>query len=228
MRNILRIAPALMLAGALGTANASFAQAVAAQPVTPDSLEQAIDHRWEADPTLKACKGCDLDVEVTGDVAKISGEVPSAALRARAARLANVKGIARVDNQIQVVAPSSAADKTREGLNKAANKTAEGVDKAADKTAEGVGKAAGKTEDALATTGGVIDDTWITTKVKAKYVGEDSVEGSNISVETAHNIVTLTGTVPTESARAAALRIARDTKGVKQVVDKLRVAPKTN
>jgi hyperosmotically inducible periplasmic protein len=228
MRTIFRIAPALMLAGALGTANASFAQAVAAQPVTPDSLEEAIDARWEADATLKACKGCDLDIEVTGDVAKISGEVPTAALRTRAARLANVKGIARVDNQIQVVAPSSVADKTRDGLGKAANKTADGVDKAADKTGEGVSKAADKTGDAVAKTGEVIDDTWVTTKVKAKYVGEDSVEGSNISVETNHNVVTLSGTVPTETARAAALRIARETKGVKKVVDNLRVAPKTN
>jgi hyperosmotically inducible protein len=228
MRIIFRIAPALMLAGVLGTTNASFAQAVTAQPVTPDTLEQAIDQRWEADTTLKACSSCDLDVEVTGDVAKISGEVPTAALRARAARLANVKGVARVDNQIQVVAPSSAAARTREGLGKAANKTADGVDKAADKTAEGVSKAADKTGDALAKTGDVIDDTWITTKVKAKYVGEDAVEGSNISVETAHNVVTLSGTVPTAAAHAAALRLARETKGVKKVVDNLRVAPKTN
>ena len=40
--------------------------------------------------------------------------------------------------------------------------------------------------------------------------------------------MTLTGTVPTATAHAAALRIARDTKGVKRVVDNLRVAPKTN
>lgn len=206
---------AAIVVGVLGLGNIGYAQVP--QPTPADSLEQTIEHRWEDDALLKACKGCDLDVEVTGDVAKISGEVPTAALKARAARLANVTGVTRVENQIEIVAPGSAADKTREGLNKAANKTAEGV-----------GTAANKTGDALAKTGEVIDDSWITTKVKAKYVGESSVEGSDITVDTKNNVVTLTGTVPNTAAHSAALRIARETKGVKKVVDNLRVSPKTN
>jgi hyperosmotically inducible periplasmic protein len=233
MRKAFQITQAVMMAGLL---TSGFAYA---QTPTADQLEEAIDKRWEADATLKACQGCDFDVEVTGDVATISGEAPTSALRARAARLANVTGITRVDNQIKIVVPTSAADKTREGLGKAANKTAEGVDKAAEKTGEGVSKAAektgegvskaaDKTGDALAKTGEVIDDTWITTKVKSKYVGEDSVKGSDISVETKENVVTLTGTVPSSAAHASALRIARETKGVKRVVDNLRVGPKTN
>jgi hyperosmotically inducible periplasmic protein len=226
MRMAFQITQALMIAGLLGS-GAAYAQAVAPQP-TADQLEDAIDKRWEADATLKACTGCDFDVEVVGDVATISGEAPTAALRALAARLASVKGVTRVDNQIKVVAPTSAADKTREGLGKAANKTADGVDKAAEKTGEGVSKAAEKTGDALAKTGEVIDDTWITTKVKSQYIGEKAVEGSDISVETKENVVTLNGTVPTAAAHAAALRIARDTKGVKRIVDNLRIAPKTN
>jgi osmotically-inducible protein OsmY len=225
MRTWISTTRAAVVVGVLGLGSIGFAQVP--EP-TPKALEQAIEHRWEDDATLKACKGCDLDVEVTGDVAKISGEVPTAALKARAAKLANVTGVARIDNQIEIVAPGSAADKTREGLNKAANKTADGVGTAANKTAEGVSTAANKTGDALAKTGEVIDDSWITTKVKSKYVGEKSVDGSDISVETKNNIVTLTGTVPSTSAHAAALRIARDTKGVKKVVDNLRIAPKTN
>ena len=222
MRKAFRISQVLMVTGLLSSG------AAYAQTPTPDQLEEAIDKRWEADATLKACKSCDFDVEVAGNVATITGEAPTEALRARAARLANVTGVTRVDNQIKLVAPTSAADKTRDGLNKAANKTAEGVDKAAEKTGEGVSKAADKTGDALAKTGEVIDDTWITTKVKSKYVGEDSVKGSDISVETKENVVTLTGTVPTATAHAAALRMARETKGVKRVVDNLRIAPKTN
>jgi hyperosmotically inducible protein len=221
MGNTWRVTQALVIAGLLGSG------AAYAQVPTADQLEETIDKRWEGDATLKACKGCDFDIEVTGDVATISGEAPTAALRARAERLANVKGVARIDNQIKIVAPSSAADKTRDGLNKAANKTADGVDKAAEKTGEGVSKAADKTGDALAKTGEVVDDTWITTKVKSKYVGEDVLRGSDISVETNQNVVTLSGTAPTEAARAAALRMARETKGVKRVVDNLRIAPKT-
>ena len=196
---------------------------------TADTSKQAIDQRWEADTTLKACRAATSTSRSPATSRQISGEAPTAALTARAARLANVTGVARVDNQIEVVAPTSAADKTREGLGKAANKTAEGVDKAAEKTGEGVSKAADKTGDALAKTGEVIDDTWITTKVKAKDVGEAvGRRAATSSVETAHNVVTLSGTVPTAAAHAAALRLARETKGVKQVVDNLRVAPKTN
>jgi osmotically-inducible protein OsmY len=222
MRKAFQITQAVMMAGLL---TSGFAYA---QTPTADQLEESIDKRWEADATLKACQSCDFDVEVAGGIATISGEAPTAALRARAERLANVTGITRVDNQIKVVVPTSAAEKTREGLGKAANKTAEGVDKAAEKTGEGVSKAADKTGDALAKTGEVIDDTWITTKVKSQYMTADAVEGSSINVDTKNNVVTLNGSVPTEAARTAALRIARETKGVKRVVDNLRVGPKTN
>jgi osmotically-inducible protein OsmY len=204
---------AAMVVGVLGVGSFAFAQTPAP---TPKALEQAIEHRWEDDATLKR-KGCDLDVEVTGDVAKLTGEVTSAALKARAARLANVQGVARVENQIEIVAPGSKADKAREGLNKAANKTAEGV-----------GTAAAKTGEAASKTGEVIDDTWITTKVKTKYTTDGAIKGSDISVDTKDNVVTLTGTVPNATVHAAALRIAHNTKGVKQVIDNLRIAPKTN
>jgi osmotically-inducible protein OsmY len=59
-------------------------------------------------------------------------------------------------------------------------------------------------------------------------VKDSAVEGSAITVDTKNNIVTLTGTVPTDAAHAAALRLARETKGVKSVVDNLRIAPKTD
>jgi osmotically-inducible protein OsmY len=216
MRNLLPMS-AVVLASTLTIANIGFAQAPAATPVSADQIEEAIEQRWQNDATLKACQNCDLDVEATGDVVRISGTVPTAALRARAARLANVRGVSRVDDQIAIGTPRSAEDAARSGANKAANKTAEGVSKAAEKTGEAASK-----------TGAVIDDAWITTKVKSKFVTDDAVEGSQIDVDTKHNIVTLTGTVPTSAAHAAALRIARETKGVKQVVDNLKVAPKTN
>ena len=103
MRKAFQITQAVMMAGLL---TSGFAYA---QTPTADQPEEAIDKRWEADGTSKACQGCDFDVEVTGDVATISGEAPTSALRARAARLANVTGITRVDNQIKIVVPTSAA-----------------------------------------------------------------------------------------------------------------------
>ena len=238
MRNFFSLTGAVVLAATFG-ANASQAQTPAATPMTADQLEEAVDLRWKNDATLKACVGCDLDVEATGDVVRVSGEVPTAALRARAARLANVRGVARVTNEIEVVTPRSAADATRAGANKAANKTAEGVSKAADKTAEGLGKAADKTAEglgtaanktggALAKTGEVMDDTWVTTKVKSKIVADDVAKSGDVTVDTKQNVVTLTGTVPSAAVHEAVLRIARETKGVHRVVDLLKIAPKTN
>lgn len=238
MRKILTF-NAVVLASTFALASPSYSQTPAATTPSADQLEQAIEQRWEGDATLKACQGCDLDVEATGDVVRISGEVPTAALKARAARLANVRGVARVDNGIEIVTPRSATDTARAGANKAVNKTAEGlgtaagktsegVSKAAEKTGEGLGKAADKTGDAVAKTGEVIDDAWITTKVKSKFTTAEAVDGSDVEVETKNNVVTLTGTVPSTAAHTTALRLARETKGVKRVVDNLKVAPKTN
>jgi hyperosmotically inducible protein len=101
------------------------------------------------------------------------------------------------------------------------------VTKAGEKTGEAVGTAAKKTGNVLSKTGEVINDAWITTKVKAKMAGDDPLKGSNIDVDTKDNVVTLSGTVPTEQARAYALAKAREIEGVKKVIDKLAVAPKT-
>jgi osmotically-inducible protein OsmY len=78
----------------------------------------------------------------------------------------------------------------------------------------------GKTEP-----GAELSDTWITTKVKAQFVGEDALKGSDISVDTNRDgVVTLTGTVPNEAARARAIAIAKTTKGVQKVVDAMKLA----
>ena len=68
-------------------------------------------------------------------------------------------------------------------------------------------------------------DSWITTKVKAKFVGEDALKHSHISVNTTDNVVTLKGTVASEAGRERAIAIVKATDGVKDVVDKLTIAP---
>ena len=80
-----------------------------------------------------------------------------------------------------------------------------------------------KTKDAVSKTGEVITDAWITTKVKAQFIGVDALKDSNINVDTADHVVTLKGTVMTEAGRAKAMEIARGTEGVTKVVDTLRI-----
>jgi osmotically-inducible protein OsmY len=81
-----------------------------------------------------------------------------------------------------------------------------------------------KTND---TAGDEVTDAWITTKVKTQFIGVDALKGSDLSVDTNQNgVVTLTGTVPNEVARAKAIEIAKTTKGVHKVIDELKLAHK--
>jgi osmotically-inducible protein OsmY len=57
--------------------------------------------------------------------------------------------------------------------------------------------------------------------------GVEALKNSEIHVDTDHEgVVTLTGTVPSETARARAVKIARGTKGVHRVVDELKLSRK--
>src|SRR5204863_7169262 len=72
--------------------------------------------------------------------------------------------------------------------------------------------------------GDEVTDTWITTKVKASFVGDKKLKGSDIHVDTDHNgVVVLSGYVKNDLARAHALSVAREIKGVHEVKDELRL-----
>lgn len=93
-------------------------------------------------------------------------------------------------------------------------------------TKQGAEKLGEKTEEALSKTGEVITDGWITTRVHQRFVGEDLLKGSDITVDTNDHVVTLKGTVMSAAGRAKAVEIARNTEGVHQVVDQLTIGPK--
>ena len=66
-------------------------------------------------------------------------------------------------------------------------------------------------------------DPWITAKIQARYFMDDDIKARNINVNTANGQVTLKGTVGSEAERRQAVTVARNTDGVKGVVDELRV-----
>jgi hyperosmotically inducible periplasmic protein len=88
-----------------------------------------------------------------------------------------------------------------------------------DKTADTVGKAAAKLEQA-------VDAGSLTLKIKAKMALDDMVKARTINVDTTGSVVTLTGTVESNQERERAVRLARETAGVTNVVDKLQVKQK--
>jgi hyperosmotically inducible periplasmic protein len=70
-------------------------------------------------------------------------------------------------------------------------------------------------------TGCAASDAGITTKVKAKLAVDSTVKASQINVDTRDKIVTLSGNVDSEAAKAQAVALARGTEGVADVVDNL-------
>jgi hypothetical protein len=68
-------------------------------------------------------------------------------------------------------------------------------------------------------------DAGITTSVKTKLAADDSVKAYQVDVDTANHVVTLRGDVETEAQKLQAVRIARETDGVRDVIDQLRVNP---
>lgn len=69
-----------------------------------------------------------------------------------------------------------------------------------------------------------LEDGRLTARIKSKITLDDTLEGSSIDVDTSNLVVTLTGTVLTGAQRERALQLARETTGVREVVDRLKVA----
>lgn len=68
-------------------------------------------------------------------------------------------------------------------------------------------------------------DSGITTAVKSKMAADDTVKAYKIDVDTQNKVVTLSGDVDTQAQHDQALLIARNTKGVADVIDRMRVNP---
>lgn len=73
--------------------------------------------------------------------------------------------------------------------------------------------------------GAYIDDAAISTSLKAKYVESKTVSAGSVQIETLNGVVQLSGFVKSAAEKAEAERIARETKGVKEVKNNLQVRP---
>lgn len=70
-----------------------------------------------------------------------------------------------------------------------------------------------------------LTDPAITASVKSKLLVDPMVSGLKIDVDTRDGMVTLSGQVRTQAEREQALKLARETDGVRSVEDKLTVVP---
>ena len=68
------------------------------------------------------------------------------------------------------------------------------------------------------------DDLWIWTKTRTALAAAEDLRDTTISVDVDNDVVTLTGTVPTDAQKAKAEQVARSIEGVKGVKNELKVA----
>jgi len=71
-----------------------------------------------------------------------------------------------------------------------------------------------------------VDDAAITARVKAKLAADGDINPFNIDVDTNLGVVTLQGRVKKEDTRSKAERYARQTGGVKRVINLITVGDK--
>lgn len=67
------------------------------------------------------------------------------------------------------------------------------------------------------------DDAAITAKVKAKLLSEDLLNGMDIDVDTQSGVVFLNGVVETDEQKRKAIDLAKNTEGVRDVEDNLKI-----
>ena len=160
--------------------------------------------------------GAAIHVETANGVVTLSGDVKTKAEETKALSIARAThGVKRVVNHM-MVKPQAAATSGSYGEQTTA-------EKAKAKTESTAHNAKVKSENAASKSGQVIEDSAITTDVKTKFLAESGVPGTDIHVETTNGVVTLSGNVKTKAEEEKALSIARGSKGVKRVVNHMKV-----
>jgi hyperosmotically inducible protein len=120
-------------------------------------------------------------------------------------------------------ATKKGAEKTEEAAKKAGHATKKGAEKTVDAVKDTKVEVKDDTTPKLEKAGNKTEDAAITSAVKTKFLGDTKVAGLKIDVDTKDGVVTLTGPVKSAAEKAEAIRLAKTTKGVKTVVDKLTV-----
>jgi hyperosmotically inducible protein len=205
---------------------------------TDPGITTAVKTKLAADNTVKAYQ---IDVDTSHGVVTLTGIVEAPAAKEQAVIIARrtdgVKDV--VDhitvNQAAATTPEHVGehvgeeikDATRtagEKISEGATATKNAAERAVDATKDAAHEATDKTKNAAEKTGELITDAAITTAVKTKLLADSKTPGLKIEVDTKDGVVTLSGTVATKAAENKAVADARGTKGVKRVVNNLKVA----
>ena len=186
----------------------------AAGTVSDAEITTSVKSKLAANKSVSASK---IDVDTSDGVVTLNGSVHSAAAKTTAARLAHeTKGVKRVENNLTVETAATTGKHDKADVKVKDDTKDQGDEKAKivikDDTTPKV-KAAGRK----------IADAEITTAVKTKLSTVKGVIANDINVDTDQGVVTLKGSVPEASQKARAEEVARETAGVKRVINQLTV-----
>jgi osmotically-inducible protein OsmY len=184
---------------------------------TDAGITTAVKAKLAADDIVKAYQ---IDVDTDKRVVTLAGHVETTVAKDQAIKLArDTDGVRDVVDKLSV--SETAATSGRLDDLDVTRPVDEGD---LDEQAKAQGQDAGRrASDAADKTGAVVADSAMTAAVKAKLVADEKVAGLEIDVDTKNGVVTLNGDVRSQAEADAAIRIARGTEGVRNVVSKLRV-----
>jgi hyperosmotically inducible protein len=181
---------------------------------TDPGITTAVKGKLAADDVVKSYR---IDVDTKDHVVTLNGAVDTPAARERAVQLArNTNGVRDVVDRLTVtpgVTPTTGVDDKAQGEAKEATRD---TDRKVDDAQKKAGETADKVGDAAA-------NAALTSVVKTKFLADTTVSGLNIDVDSNKGVVTLTGNVRSAAEKQRAVKIARETEGVKSVVDRLKI-----
>jgi len=197
-----------------------------AEFLSDSEITTAVKSKLVADSKVSAL---DIHVETNNGVVTLTGTANTAAEKAEAIKVArHTSGVKRVVSKLTIDKKSEgtlakAEDKTEAAAKKTGHATKSGAEKTGEAVKGTSGEIAKDTKSVAKKTGRVLSDAEITSSVKTKFMADKTVSAMAINVDTDHGVVTLTGDVKSDAEKQQALKIARDTHGVRSVVDKLTV-----
>ena len=208
----------LMAAVALAVATAACSQ-------SDPGITTAVKSKLAADDTVKAYR---IDVDTKDRVVTLSGEVDNAVAKARAVEVAKgVEGVREVVDNTAIVAgvtpPGGLDDRAAATSGQVARDADAKIDAAQKKADAKTDDAQKKASDATHNVADATKDAALTAAVKSKFLADTKVSGLKIDVDTRNGVVTLSGNVPTAAERTRAAAMAKETDGVKSVVNNLKV-----
>jgi osmotically-inducible protein OsmY len=185
----------------------------------------AVKSKLAADDVVKAYR---IDVDTKDRVVTLSGAVDTAAARTRAVELARgTEGVREVVDQLTVAPGATPTTGMDDAISREAREaTAEGkaaASRAGEKADAKTDEAQRKAGDAADKAGDAAGNAALTAAVKTKFLADTDVSGLRIDVDSNNGVVTLTGTVRTAAEKTKAIAIAKETDGVKSVIDRLKV-----